>query len=195
MLYRPLITALLVLVSPVSGAAEARLFELEDFAWGLPLLEVERRAADHGYRLRTKEISGPELLLEYEASLRGMNCRLAFLFTPLGGKLYRAAASWDRPDFVDTLREELIREYGEPREELPGGKISIWTRRNTELILRAVGGETVLTYRHILLTREAREEKKIVKPKPEKRSALPTEDPGEETEDRTAGDPRQTRTP
>ena len=181
MIHRHLIPALIVLLFVPAAAAEARLFELDDFAWGLPLLEIERRAADHGYGLRTKEISGPEPRLEYDAFLRGMNCRLSFSFTPLGGKLYQAAAAWGRPDFFDALQEELTAEYGEPREEFPGGKISIWTRRNTELILRSVGGETTLTYRDILLTRDVREEKKIAKPKPSKRSVFPEEGEKEST--------------
>ncbi len=145
--------------------AAARLIELLDFAWGSPLLEVEARAEDHGFRLRTKDISLPEPRLEYRAELHGRECRLAFLFTPLSGRLYAVTAAWDSARWGEVLRRELIKIFGEPREEIPGAGISIWTRRNTELTLRVGRRESRLTYSHLLLGQEAREEKKILRKK------------------------------
>jgi len=197
-MYRHLITALIALRFASAVPAEARLIELGDFAWGLPLLEVEKRAEDRGFRLREKDITGPEPRLRYEALLRGLACRLDFSFTPLGGKLYEAAVTWDGEEFGAVLKDELTAEYGLPREEIPGAGISIWTRRNTELTLRFGRGRTTLTYRHILLTRDAREEKRIVKPKPEKRSAIPDSyrgDGAEQDSDRPPALPPVTPTP
>lgn len=149
----------------VPRSARARLIELEDFSWGLPLLEVERRAEDHGFTLRAKDISQPELRLEYRARLYANDCLLAFAFTPLTGKLYAVTITWDSLDLGTSLRQGLIKVYGAPREEIPGAGISIWTRRNTELSLRAGRHRTTLAYYQILLRREAREEKLILREK------------------------------
>jgi hypothetical protein len=159
-----ILVALLILLAP-AGPAAARLLELEDFTWGLPLNEVERRAQDRGWRLRGKDISLPEPRLEYRAFYQGGECLLHFFFTPLSGKLYSVTATWDSAGWGNQLRQKLITDFGEPREEIPGAGISIWTRRNTELTLRDARAETTLTYSHLLLWEEAREEKKILRKK------------------------------
>ncbi len=184
MKYIHIITAVIALLFAASGTASAKLLELENFTWGLPLGEIERRAEDHNFRLREKEISLPEPLLEYDAFLRGLNCRVGFFFTPLGGKLYQVTATWEGPEFAETLKEELVKEYGQPREEIPGARISIWTRRITELTLRAGRGQTTLTYCHLLLKREAREEADLIREEPVKRSVIPESYRGGSREDR-----------
>ncbi len=149
----------------VPRSAGARLIELEDFSWGLPLLEVERRAENHGFTLRAKDISQPELRLEYRARLYANDCLLDFSFTALTGKLYAVTVTWDALDLGTSLRQRLMAVYGAPREEIPGAGISIWTRRNTELSLRAGRHRSTLSYYQILLRREAREEKLILRQK------------------------------
>jgi hypothetical protein len=184
--YPPLIVigiAVLIFTS-TAKMAQARSFELEDFAWGLSLIEVERRAEDHGYRLRAKEISGDEPLLEYESLLHGREGRMSFSFSPLNGKLYAVTVAWDSSEFGETLRRELTATYGEPRETIPGAGISIWTRRITELTLRAGHGRTILTYCHLLLKQEAREARSILQEKTERRSGIPS-DEKQETKDET----------
>lgn len=184
MKYPDLIAIGIAIFVAAAGTAEAKLFELEDFSWGLPLLEIELRAADHGYRLRDKDISQPEPRLEYQAFLHGEECRVLFSFTPLTGKLYAVTAAWDSSEFGEFLRRKLTTDLGEPREEIPGAGISIWTRRNTELTLRSGHGRTTLTYCHLLLKQDAREEKKVLQEKTkmerERRSArFPEEEEGE----------------
>jgi len=151
-----------ILLAP-GGQAAGRLIELEDFSWGLPLDEVARRAEDHGYRLRKKDTTRPEPHLEYRAFLYGGECRILFAFTPITGKLHTATVTWRGEGFGDYLRGELVKELGRPREEIPGAKISIWTRRHTELNLRIGRKETTLTYIHLHFRKEAREERIILR--------------------------------
>ena len=157
---------ILLLLAP-AGKAAGRLIELEDFSWGIPLDEVERRAEDHGYRLRKKDTTQPEPHLEYRAFLYGGECRVLFAFTPITGKLHTVTVTWRSEGFGDFLRREFVKNFGEPREEIPGAKISIWTRRHTELNLRAGRKETTLTYIHLHFRKEAREERIILRPKGE----------------------------
>ncbi len=165
MKYRNLVMGGFAVFLLTSGTARARQIELEDFAWGLPLLEVERLAQDHGYTLRAKDNTLPEPRLEYRADLHGNECLLRFFFTPLSGKLYAVTAAWDSPDLGTGLRQNLIKVYGDPREEIPGAGISIWTRKNTELTLRSGHGQTTLAYYQLHLRREAREEAALLREK------------------------------
>lgn len=173
-----------LLSASTAKRAQARSFELEDFAWGLSLIEVERRAADHGYRLRAKEISGDEPLLEYESLIHGREGWLSFSFSPVNGKLYAVTVAWDSSEFGETLLRELTATYGEPRETIPGAGISIWTRRLTELTLRVGHGRTTLSYCHLLLKQEAREARNILQEKTMRRSGIPSEEK-EETQSET----------
>ncbi len=159
---REIIPVALLILLATAGTTAGSLLELKDFTWGLPLIEVERRAEDHGWRLRAKDISLPEPRLEYRGFFQGGECLLRFSFTPLSGKLYSVTATWNLAGWGNQLRQRLIKDFGDPREEIPGAGISIWTRRNTEMTIRDVGGETTLTYGHLLLWEEAREEKKIL---------------------------------
>ncbi len=160
---RAALVILLLLTS--AGTAAGRLIELEDFSWGIPLAEVERRAEDHGYRLRKKDTTRPEPHLEYRAFLYGGECRILFAFTPIRGKLHTVTVTWRGEGFGDFLRGELVKELGRPREEIPGAGISIWTRRHTELNLRIGRKETTLTYLHLLFRKKAREERIILREK------------------------------
>ena len=159
-----ILVALLILLASARPAA-GRLLEVEDFTWGLPLLEVERRAEERGWRLRAKDISLPEPRLEYRAFFQGGECLMHFSFTPLSGKLYSVTATWKFAGWGNQLRQRLIKDFGEPREAIPGAGISIWTRRNTELTLRVGRRESRLTYIHLLLGQEARDEKKLLRKK------------------------------
>ncbi|MEA1928133.1 MAG: hypothetical protein U9N73_07985, partial [Candidatus Auribacterota bacterium] len=142
-----LISIFILFSLTVSGYAKP--IRLEDFNWGMTLLEVEAHAPGKNYILTGKELSGLTPHLKYETHLYGRQCTITFFFTPLGQKLYSAKVSWDLSSFGDFVRDQLIKKYKYPREEMPGAKISIWTRKNTEVELRYGFEETTLTYSNL----------------------------------------------
>ncbi len=144
----------------VSGYAKP--IRLEDFNWGMTLLEVEAHAADKNYTLSEKEITGLKPHLEYETHLHGNECVITFFFTPLGQKLYSAKVVWESSAYGSLVKSILMKEYKYPREEMPAANMYIWTRKNTEMELRYGFEETTLTYSNLDLWNEFKDEKDLI---------------------------------
>ena len=155
-----LISIFILFFLNISGYAKP--IRLEDFDWGMTLLEVEARAADKNYTLAEKEITGLKPHLEYETHLHGNECVITFFFTPRGQKLYSVKVVWESPTYGSLVKSILMKEYQHPREETPGANMNIWTRTNTEMELRYGFGDTTLTYSHLDLWNEFKEEKELI---------------------------------
>ena len=143
-------------------SAYAKPIRLEDFNWGMTLLEVEAHAAGKNYTLAKKEITGIKPHLEYETHLHGNECDITFFFTPLGQKLYSAIVTWDTATYGSLVKSILMKEYKYPREEMPSANMYIWTRTNTEAQLRYGFDETTLTYSNLDIWNEYKDEKDLI---------------------------------
>jgi hypothetical protein len=148
-------------------SAYAKPIRLEDFNWGMTLLEVEAHAAEKNYTLAEKEITGIKPHLEYETHLHGHECGIMFFFTPLGQKLYSAIVTWDPSTYGSLIKSILMKEYKYPREEIPAANRYIWTRTNTEMELRYGFGNTTLTYSNLDLWNEFKDEKDLIEEREE----------------------------
>jgi len=135
---------------------------LEDFDWGMTLLEVEAHAANKNYTLSKKEITGLKPHLEYETHLHGNECIITFFFTPRGQKLYSAKVVWESPTYGSLIKSILMKEYQYPREDMPAANMYIWTRTNTEMELRYGYEKTTLTYSNLDLWNEFKDEKELI---------------------------------
>lgn len=155
-----LISVFILFFLNVSGYAKP--IRLEDFNWGMTLLEVEAHAADKNYTLAEKEITGLKPHLEYETHLHGNECIISFFFTPLGQKLYSAIVTWKSSTYGTLIKSILMKEYKYPREEMPAVNMYIWTRKNTEMELRYGFEDTILTYSHLDLWNEFKDEKDLI---------------------------------
>jgi len=153
---------LIVLILLIPGPARGKPIRLDDFNWGMALLEVEAHAADKNYTLAEKEITGLKPHLEYDTHLHGNECVITFFFTPRGQKLYSVKVVWESPTYGSLVKSILMKEYQYPREEMPGANMNIWTRTNTEMELRYGFGVTTLTYSHLDLWNEFKEEKELI---------------------------------
>ncbi len=143
-------------------SAYAKPILLEDFDWGMTLLEVEAHAAEKNFTLAEKEITGIKPHLEYESHLHGHECAITFFFTPLGQKLYSAIVIWDSSTYGSLIKSILMKEYQYPREEIPTANRYIWTRTNTEMELRYGFEDTTLSYSNLDLWNEFKDEKDLI---------------------------------
>ena len=146
----------------VATSGIAKPIRLEDFDWGMTLLEVEAYAANKNFALTEKEITGLKPHLEYDTHLHGNECVITFFFTPRGQKLYSAIVAWDTSTYGSLIKSILMKEYKYPREEIPSAQLSIWTRTNTEVELRYGFENTTLTYSNLDLWNDFKEEKKLI---------------------------------
>jgi|GEM_PF-1212623 len=143
-------------------SAYAKPIRLEDFDWGMTLLEVEIRAAGKNYTLAQKEISGLKPHLGYKTHLYGKECSVLFFFTPTGQKFYSAIVTWKPSDYGSRVKSLIMKKYQSPREEMPAANMYIWTRANTEMELRYGFDDTTLTYSNLDLWNEFKDEKELI---------------------------------
>ena len=158
---------LILLILLIPGPAQGKPIRLEDFDWGMTLLEVEIRAAGKNYTLARKDISGLKPHLEYKTHLYGKECSVLFFFTPTGQKLYSATVTWESPDYGSSIKRMIIKEYQSPREGMSAANMYIWTRTNTEMELRYGFEDTTLTYSNLDLWEEFKEEKELIEEREE----------------------------
>lgn len=154
------ITIFISILSCLYGYAKP--IRLDDFDWGMTLLEVEARAAENNYTLIKKEISVINPRLEYETPLYGKDCVISFYFTPRGQKLYSAVVVWEYTSLGDVVRDMLIKEFKYPREEIEAAKLYIWTRASTEVELRYGFENTTLSYSNLNLWNEYKDERDLI---------------------------------
>ena len=164
------ITFIAIFISLLSsGTAFSKLIRFGDFNWGSSLVEVEVQAAAENYNLLEKHISVPQTLLKYKSFHLGKDCTITFFFTPRGQKLYSVVVVWKPPSFGHFVREQLMKRYRTPREEIPGANLYIWTRLNTEVELRYGRDCTTLSYSNLHLWNDYRDEKKRLEEEAEER--------------------------
>lgn len=147
-------------LAPV-GSLSAKPIVFLDFSWGASPTEVEAKAANRGYHLKSKLAEDGDLELIYTASFLGKESTVTFSFTPLKRKLYTVRAVWEGTDFGPSLQVHFRENRGMPRVEMEAVKLYIWTRKNTEVELRYGEDETVLTYSDLNLWNDYREEREI----------------------------------
>ena len=143
--------------------AEARLFVFPDFPWGENTTEVEIAAGGKGWRLAEKTLDPDRRELIYRTVFLEKECRISFLFTPVGDKLFSVRAEWEGSGFGYVLAEKFKKRYRTPREEMPLLKTYIWSRQYTEVELRHDGDSTRLIFSNLNLWTEYREEMKRIK--------------------------------
>ncbi len=148
-------------ITPV-GSLSAKPIVFLDFSWGASPSEVEAKAADHGFNLKSKLAEDGDLKLIYTASFLGKESTVTFSFTPLKRKLFTVRAVWEEMDFGPSLQARFRENRGMPRVEMEAVKLYIWTRKNTEVELRYGEDETCLTYSDLNLWNDYREEKEIL---------------------------------
>ena len=148
------------LLLPAAGSAN--LIRFNDFDWGMSLYGVELQAAGADYRLEEKNADSPDLGLKFSGEVFGDECEIEFSFTPLGQKLYSVRLTWEGNIQGNFILRELLRRYGDPRQEIPAASIHIWTRKFTELELRYDRDITVLTYSNLNLWNDFKEETELI---------------------------------